>query len=217
MRRLAGLFLGIAAIGAGIVLASASLPGSSSDPTWSRQSRSIHPRVEQQGDVVNPTDCVWDTDDTLIDIGWARLAPGETLEGQECLIADLGHRIAAHACAPKGASRVLLSLSVSVPKGTWTQQTVIDEGCQAVCIVGPAYPNESEYMEPIPNSNGGIGVPTTITAFVQNLGKGKKALSVGLYVSHRNANQWLCGAYPGPQWSSTPQGEVPVIRWAWDE
>lgn len=54
----------------------------------------IQQPVEQQGNIINPTACVWDTDDSFSQLVSGRWEAGQTAVLQTCVVADhIAHRV----------------------------------------------------------------------------------------------------------------------------
>lgn len=170
---------------------------------WSRTYASFQQPVEQQTCdggynepdcppslwVTNPTSCPWDVDDRLEASASARIGPGESIGGDECLIADAWHGIYVTGCVRSGR----LEFRATTPTGDWVLSRTVSQDCAAMCIFGSAYPIASPYMQDIPGSNGGRGVPTTLSVRLTNTSKGKRQASVLLSLEHQAVTTERCG------------------------
>lgn len=122
--------------------------------------------------VVNPTPCAWDADDQFVSTYLGDLDAGASQSWSECLIGDgSDHVIGLRVRARTGASfQVTVSAvpgyAVSADSGPLTNQYVY----AAACLVGPVYQPNSPLLQPVPGSNGGVGVQVALTYTVTNTG-----------------------------------------------
>lgn len=118
------------------------------------------------GNVVNPTPCVWTTDQWIEDQGTGSLDGGVSVPDGICLIADgrILHRIRVTGTSSSPNLQVVLSSdagehttipAVQVDGNTWSY---------SFCERGPTF---SSYPT-IPDSNGGFGVQVNYTLTVTN-------------------------------------------------
>jgi hypothetical protein len=141
---------------------------------WTLEQRNIHNPVEQQAPVTNPTGCAWDPDDKLEVRGAGDLAAGESTEWHECLIADwLDHQFTVVVIAPSPNLRVEIgwanpdgARSLTAPGVPGQGKTVRYE----TCFAGPEYNQGSPLLQPIPDSNGGVGQVTDLYLRITNTG-----------------------------------------------
>jgi len=225
MTRFLALTLALTAALVGLMAASGD--AAPNELVWDRDYASLQNPVEQQTCdggfnepdcppelwVTNRTGCPWDVDDHIEARASARLRPGESIGGNECLIGDAWHRIAVAGCVGVNGD-ALVRLEVRTPPAVISVERR-GSPCAIACIVGPAYPYESVYMQEIEGSNGGRGVVATLTASVTNAGKGRKDSRVSLVLKHRSLDSHCRGVYPadfecvpptpdGPLWCERP-------------
>lgn len=155
--------------------------------TWNLGQRTQQQPVEQQTPggatqpdrslwVVNPGPCAWDTDDQLEVRGFGNIAPGETVEWYECVLADGEPHLFDAQVAAKGRPGAALvvevgwsnadaSRSFTVPGTPGAQNSTSFLGC----FVGPEY-DRSAPLPPVDGSNGGVAQLTDVFVRVTNPG-----------------------------------------------
>jgi hypothetical protein len=136
--------------------------------------------------VVNNTQCAWDADDAWFTGGLnGYLAPGSTATVDRCVIADwIEHAVALGVNAE--SPNLIVQVSFSPQGYVFTASPRLEDGRYVywICTNGPDYSHTSPDLQPIPNSGtaphryqqyfpgvvGGVGVVTTVTARVTNVG-----------------------------------------------
>ena len=128
--------------------------------------------------VYNRTGCVWDVDDDQVRYATnAYLDPGAWVVDEICLIADwAGQNWSGHLAGIWLISKspdVLVTISFS-PGWSFTLQPTWNSGSKSYdykgCNGTPSYAQGDPALQPIPNSNGGVGVPTQVKLTVKNSG-----------------------------------------------
>lgn len=133
--------------------------------------------------VLNNTGCIWDHDDYARKQATGNLAPGESYTLAQCIIADWdqhftgpGHQVRGGVNGPAG-----LAVTVCVSPGGCVPVNVVQTGPKTwsygACVNVYAAPDDPG-LEPIPGSNGGVGVPTEYTIKVTNPSPNKAARDV---------------------------------------
>ena len=110
--------------------------------------------------IVNPTTCVWDVDEyDSYRLGGKFLQADETVSvSDSCVIGDwTGHLFVMW--VEEG-----LRAEVSVGERTWAR-----DGPGYLCLRGPGYGRDNSVLQPIPGSNGGVGVQLPITFAITNM------------------------------------------------
>lgn len=192
-----------------------SLSGRAPSFTVSGTSRNYQSPVEQQTPggatqpdrslwVVNNTGCAWDSDDQQSRGGNGYVESGQTVSFDLCVIGDAAgqaHLVVAQACALRKDEGFRVALSYDL---SWSQRGVVEivppavDGCAKVCAVGPKLDSQSGYLEPIANSNGGVGQRTTYTLSLTNTGPRKRAFQMSTYMTlAASQTESACGGvYP---------------------
>jgi len=147
------------------------------DGTWN-----VFPSVEQQPDgVVNPnttppaTHCLWDVDDwTKFADNAGQLAGNATVGYDECLYADAKHLIGINIQAPTPDLEVKVTFVSAPETRTFKVTRTGPEPTTGLyrwraCISTPGIQQAGPLPQPIPGSNGGMAVATTIQFRVTNL------------------------------------------------
>lgn len=134
--------------------------------------------------LVSPPLCAWDVDDAWHQFGGGDLAAGQTVSGTLCMVSDhnptyqcinevcgwgSGQR-ARHSAALGSPSAALIVQVCYSPQGrcfTLAPQAV-DSGYRYTLCSHVVYEPDDPALVEIPDSNGGLGVVTTITTTVQN-------------------------------------------------
>jgi hypothetical protein len=157
----------------------------------------IHPETW----VNNPTGCVWDADDELErqSVGRQYLDPGVTVNDQLCMIADWagysygGHHAGVHFSS--NSPNIAVSITFA-PGWTFTVPGVFDpvtrnydyNGCQRA----PWYIEGDLALQPILNSNGGVGVPTKVKLTITNLGSRRATASAAWHLGNPWTDPSFC-------------------------
>lgn len=151
--------------------------------------------VEQLPGVWNPTACLWDPDDQDQSIGSGWLGGGESATISGCIIGGPnvidGISWAIH---PRLRFDVSSDRAVGVSVVYTPGVTVALTG--PTCIDGPMYAQDSPALVPIPDSEGGTGVPTTYGLVIANPGSHKATVAVSL--SGGNDQDGCPGVTPVP-------------------
>jgi hypothetical protein len=181
-----------------------------------QRDRNVEPFTLFGQPVVNPTSCAWDFDDHGSYLRGGALDAGASVRVIACLIANenplFGVSWAIHpnwrfaVWAPRP-----LDVTVCYDPGICLPLSITDTYRYEACTAGPFYGHESPAIQTIPDSNGGWGVPTTVTLTVTNPGNHRVRNIYVQIVGGNDANQ--CPgiprvAIPGPNlatfWSQTP-------------
>jgi hypothetical protein len=128
--------------------------------------------------VVNPSACVWDSDDIVSALWAGRIGRGETQAFSVCVIGDWTDHL----------------FRLSVSDGLIGSISASDGPTATSCLLGPDYDHSSPALAPIPDSNGGVGRVHTITFSVHNPGRPQQhavaVIKVGLHTTQATD---LCG------------------------
>ena len=119
--------------------------------------------VDPERDGVNdPVRCLWDVDDHT-EVRWLGdyIRPGQSVSITKCIIADTGWLFGIDQEVGLGLT---LTISFDLSTGRDFSLTSPDR----FCVGGPEVRNESPLRVPIPDSNGGTGIPGTVTWTVTN-------------------------------------------------
>jgi hypothetical protein len=159
--------------------------------------RSTQAVVEQQSDFVgcctpiapvitNPLlpQCAWDVDDAWHQFGGGDLGAGQTVTGSLCMVSDHNpsYQCFDGVCGWGSGQRVRHSVSLGSPSAGLMVQVcyapqgrcftlapqAVDAGYRYTLCSHVVYDPSDPALVEIPNSNGGLGVVTTITTSVQN-------------------------------------------------
>ena len=134
--------------------------------------------------VYNHTGCVWDVDDDQVRYARnAYLDPEAWVEDEICLIADwAGKNWSGHLAGIWLISKspdLLVTISFS-PGWSFTLQPRWNSGSKSYdykgCNKTPSYAQGDPALQPIPDSNGGVGVPTQVKLTVKNSGAHKATM-----------------------------------------
>jgi len=165
--------------------------------------------VDYGNPVVNSTECIWDIDDNLSFVGTGNIGPRQTVSFERCLIADNAYHLWGMAVGTPRRADYRATLSFS------TGHTI--ELSNRGCMVGPIYDLVFSGLQPIPDSNGGVGKLVTVTWSITNLNKQtlhNVMVSGKLYFSTAEVIQTWC---PG----ASTSGDLdcvydPNVCWATD-
>lgn len=152
--------------------------------------------IEQQPGVTYTGPCLWTIDSLDQFSGDGTLAAQSEASVSDCLIADdAQHITGVHVVAPSPSLVVTISYS---PQGVefTARPTATSTGYDyLVCGIGPIY-STTALLPVVAASNGGHGIPTTITVRVRNpTGKSVRKMSVfGSIGSNEPTRQGFCGA-----------------------
>jgi hypothetical protein len=188
MPRVKWLAAALAAVAAGTVVAG-SQAGPPQPGQWRQDYWQTQTPVEQQTVgganqpdpalwVVNPTRCVWDSDDTFGFQFYGALEPGQSASISTCLVGDWHEHISRVYWASDG-----LDVTVRVA-GTAAA------GDTGACVLGPDYDHETTKLPPVEGSNGGVGVATEVTFTATN-------------TSRKTVRRGLAYGYVGPWYSNS--------------
>jgi hypothetical protein len=153
--------------------------------------------------VINPTDCYWDVDDTLIISYRGSLEPGGRFVKEDvCLIADWGVHLAGVKALTSGRhDDIRVGAFIGDYAVTSAAPTLIsakgDRWRRMVraCITSPDYDHSSPKLEPILNSNGGKGVIYPVSFWVENVGRNRirdVRFYLTLTLNYNNAGNNYC-------------------------
>lgn len=142
--------------------------------------------VEQQGDIDNPTPCIWDVDDRKDGIFSGVIWPGETVVHVECVILD-HHR---HLVGQKVTDGLAGSIRIGEPAGATIGGATFAERC----LLTPEY-GVPEYLS-LPAIGEGHGDRVPVTWAVTNvsghrLGKATAFTTIQLATGQAIAS-WGC-------------------------
>ena len=155
--------------------------------TWSPGQRNTQTPVEQQTPggalqpdpslwVVNPftNACVWDADDKMNMTGFGDLAPGESVENHECLLADwIIHLYNVQVYAQgRGSDQLVVEIGWSNPNAARSIVAIGEPGGRNstgydACFGTPSYDHDFPFLL-VENSNGGVAQPTDIFVRITN-------------------------------------------------
>ena len=146
----------------------AAAPGPLSFSTYSVQ---IETPVEQQPGAVNPTECNWSLDDHHIRTGSGPLPAGYSVSDPLCYIAGTSAPVIAGRVDSKSPN-LAMSITVSnyVETVTLTTAPTYNPSRRLyeyrICQQWHHYPFGQ--LQEIPDSNGGLGIPTDVTFALSN-------------------------------------------------
>lgn len=146
------------------------ISGPNTNFTFVRQYLTVASTVEQQPGVVNPTGCLWSTDDNT---QWqalsATIQAGGSSATADCLIADQDlHMQGVRVGSPSPSLVVTITYQPQNVTFTLPARAVSGEYEYRGCVVGPVYGQGDPQTGIIPNSNGGWGLQTSIVISVTN-------------------------------------------------
>lgn len=124
--------------------------------------RTVDPAPDGPND---PKTCLWDVDDhTEVNFLGDYLRPGQTVSLTKCIIGDSGWVFG----IKQGGHALHLTIAIELFDGPDFTLSTTGGG---LCVGGPSVRSASPLMQPIPNSDGGIGVPGQVTWSVTNTGE----------------------------------------------
>lgn len=149
-------------------------------------------RMVQSLWVTNPTGMPWDVDDFIDRLGTGPLGTNAPVGDSLSFIADCDGSqcgpyrfVVVRASAPSSSLQLSVDItpgqngerdSYSAPAPTWNAST--KKWDYLLCEPAPSYPYGDLRLQPIPGSNGGTGVPTSVTLTVTNAGKALRSATV---------------------------------------
>ena len=161
-----------------------------------RDMRPYPQRVEQQGNIVNPTSCIWDVDDARKIMTKGILQPGELFAVTTCVICDK----AEHFCGiiigggirANFVGKILFSTGhelVVEPNRIIQPRKGRKRREGKGCMTTPEYAKNSNQVYPIPDSEG-WGKEILVTFQIRNTGTKNASLymkaEIGLNISYRH-------------------------------
>ena len=149
-------------------------------------------RYDQLLWVTNPTGMPWDVDDFIDRAGSGPLAGGATQSDALSFTADCDggqcgpyRFVVVRASVPSASLQMTVAISpgksggtesTHVPTPVWNASTKAWD--YYLCQRTPSYAMGDPRLQPIPNSNGGLGIPTSVVLTVTNAGKSLRSATV---------------------------------------
>lgn len=149
--------------------------------------------------VMNPTQCAWDTDDSITVRALGSLDPGQSWSYADCVVSDnYTHVVALNA----GSSKPGVVVSILVTQTGRTNADAVDTTVNhtlvgSACLSTDWYAWDDPILQPIPGSDGGdggrvgIGYPLTITWTIANEGTHRADVDATLDVQWPDAAAML--------------------------